>query len=609
MTIYRKFNIFIFLSTLILITAFGISYSYLEHKADRERMKTVAFTVGQIIEDTISVHMRMDDRKELAGMLDHYSHLARVRDIRITDMQGYVKVATDGELVNTRVEASVLERSGITEGGTITDYGRKHRWVQAIENGPECFRCHPSDGHINGFIVINFQEETYEGLIGRRFSFVNGVIIFISMLVAVSMYYFVQRLIIKRLAVLDTIIGRFRNGEKDVQVETGGNDEIARLGAQFNELINHLSHIDTQREILFTRILLSKQEWQRTFDAILDMIIIHDDGMKILQVNRAFAEYFGVSPKDVVDRHLPDIPVLEGELISFISNVNNMVIGEGRVKELVDKRTDSIFNVMIFPLNSSPEMVRDETYGQCWIHVIRDVTEEKDREMQLILNERLASLGRMASGIAHEINNPLAAISGCAEGLLSRIKKNKYDRKHFARYLDIIGEEVGRCKKITTSMLSFVKKQDEGRKKVDVAAVIDSALEVIAFQKRLDAVEVRRDYRGQPTDIQCSEGEIRQALIIIIANALDAMDEKGVLSISTRTEGKGAVIKIRDTGSGISEEDLGRIFDPFFTTRSDAGGVGLGLSIAKKIVDNHKSRIGVSSLQGRGTTFTISLPL
>jgi len=256
---------------------------------------------------------------------------------------------------------------------------------------------------------------------------------------------------------------------------------------------------------------------------------------------------------------------------------------------------------------------------------VQDITEKKEKEIRLIMSERLASLGQIASGIAHEINNPLATIGACAEGLLNRIRKGRVDHKLSENYLKMITEEVARCKGITTSMLSFVRQTTYEKKTLDIHSVLDKTLELISFQGRLKDIEVIKKYNGT-LSVNGSEGDLRQVLLAIIVNALDAMEDRGTLMIETditsfdrpieNRAGTGSypetresvAINISDTGPGISPEIVNRIFDPFFTTKSDKGGIGLGLSIADKIIKDHNGHIIISSDKGKGTTFQITLP-
>ncbi len=256
---------------------------------------------------------------------------------------------------------------------------------------------------------------------------------------------------------------------------------------------------------------------------------------------------------------------------------------------------------------------------------VQDITDKKEKELRLHMTEKLAALGQMASGIAHEINNPLATIGACSDGLLNRLKKGRFDDELFENYLKIINEEVIRCKGITTSMLSFVREATYERKDVDIHSILDNTLELITLQGRLKDIEVIKNYEGMLI-VRGSEGELRQVILTIIVNALDAMRDRGALTLSTgiipygpiapdsfendeeKGGDRGVFIKICDTGPGVPPDITSRIFDPFFTTKSTEGGVGLGLSIAHKIIKDHSGTITVASGKDRGTVFEIILP-
>ncbi len=358
-----------------------------------------------------------------------------------------------------------------------------------------------------------------------------------------------------------------------------------------------------QQQDLLNKISVSRRQWLATFDSITDMISIQDMDATIIKANKAFARYFGLDIVDVLNKNYweffdctamraPDIP-------------EKLSLSEWRptVAEFSDPASGKILRFSIFPYYS----ITGELVGT--VHVARDITEERDREMRLILSERLASLGQMASGIAHEINNPLATIAGCSEGLMNRVKQGRIDSELFENYLTTIQEEVMRCKSITTGMLAVVRNSSYATKNVDMHELIDKTVELIVFQGRLRDVEVVKNYTAHPLQLHGSEGELKQAILAILTNALDAMQERGMLQIGTEITEQDAVISIRDTGPGIAEEHMRRIFDPFFSLKLDSGGTGLGLSIANRIINNHNGRITVDSIVGKGATFSIVLPL
>ncbi|MEK6693535.1 MAG: PAS domain S-box protein [Nitrospirota bacterium] len=352
----------------------------------------------------------------------------------------------------------------------------------------------------------------------------------------------------------------------------------------------------------FRIVASAKQEWQDTFDNITDLIFIHDRDYIVLRANRAFAKYFGLSPTEMIGKNCHEL--FFGKDSPVLSCPSDIAMDEGQevTTEVFMPRTSRIFRMSSFPFYISERDVHS------FICIARDITEEKDREMRLAMSERLATLGHVASGIAHEINNPLASIAGCAEGLLTKVKKGQYDPVLCEKYLNVIEEEILRCKNITTSMLSFARKTTYEKREVNINDLLDKTLEIIGFQGRIKDIEFVRNYKEDISKIPGSEGELRQVFLTIITNALDAMEDRGRLTIETGIEGEKVFIKITDTGPGIPSEIKEKIYDPFFTTKSEKGGTGLGLSIAQRIINNHNGNIDVTSETGKGTTFRIILP-
>ena len=191
--------------------------------------------------------------------------------------------------------------------------------------------------------------------------------------------------------------------------------------------------------------------------------------------------------------------------------------------------TGKIFEVSSFPYSSS----EGERTGS--VVILKDITQKKESEMGLIMNERLAALGQMASGIAHEINTPLATIAACNEGLLCRVEKENIGSLLFRSYLKIIEEEIERCKKITTGMLSFVRRSDLEKKEIDVNEVLDKTLDMVSFQGRLKEVEILKNFQRMMPKVLGNDGELMQVFLSIVVNALDAMQDKGTLTLETGT--------------------------------------------------------------------------
>ncbi|MBW2058773.1 MAG: GAF domain-containing protein [Deltaproteobacteria bacterium] len=224
----------------------------------------------------------------------------------------------------------------------------------------------------------------------------------------------------------------------------------------------------------------------------------------------------------------------------------------------------------------------------------------KDR--QIMQSEKLASLGQLAAGIAHEIRNPLGIISGSAETLLKQ--SDPETRLEMARY---IMEESDRINSMISNFLDFARPKEPVLRRCDLGDLLSRTLNLITPQANRAKVDILREIPADPLLVWIDPEQIQQALLNVTLNALEAMPDGGVYRVTLSRDGKdGVVIRLSDTGSGIPQERVSRIFDPFFTTKD--GGTGLGLSIAHTIVEKHGGTISVSTGPDRGTTFVVSLP-
>ncbi len=248
-------------------------------------------------------------------------------------------------------------------------------------------------------------------------------------------------------------------------------------------------------------------------------------------------------------------------------------------------------------------------------HVIaigEDITARVEANRAVARAEKLAAIGRLAAGVVHEINNPLATISACAEALESRVSGGEFQDSpgldDLREYLGLIRSEAFRCKTITNGLLDFSHTRSSEHVLVDLADVISSAARLLGHQQRGEQVEFQIDTPDDLPRVSGDAGQLQQAVIALATNAIDAMPDGGVLKISSRENGSTVLVEVSDTGVGIAQENITKIFEPFFTTKEIGKGTGLGLAVCYGILTEHDGSLDVQSTPGVGTTFTISLP-
>jgi two-component system NtrC family sensor kinase len=227
-------------------------------------------------------------------------------------------------------------------------------------------------------------------------------------------------------------------------------------------------------------------------------------------------------------------------------------------------------------------------------------------QAQLIQSEKLASMGQLAAGVAHEINNPLGTIL-----LYSDIMhKEVQPESQHGQDLKMIMDEATRCKRIVSDLLNFARQNEVLAQETDLNALLDQVMIELGEQPEFAGIQMSLAVEPGLPVIQADSAQLRQVFVNLMDNAAEAMPDGGRLTVSTRRGSDGYVaVDVQDTGMGIPEENLGRLFTPFFTTKPIGKGTGLGLAIVYGIVKMHRGQIEVHSQVGSGTTFTVTLPI
>jgi len=392
-------------------------------------------------------------------------------------------------------------------------------------------------------------------------------------------------------------------------------ESIRRLvdaAAQQTALAAHVSSL--YDAALDASITYATEEQKRFTDAIIDSLPISlyavDRNYRIVAWNRN-RELGGQGiPRDAaIGRNIFD--VLTRQRRDILEAEFKRAFETGEIERFEQETTQPNGASQHWLISKIP--MRNE--GGMVTHVItvgEEITARVEANRAIGRAEKLAAVGRLAAGVVHEINNPLATIAACAEALESRVDEGVYgastDTEDLRDYLRLIRDEAFRCKTITNGLLDFSRTRAGQQVPVNVSQIVQSAAHLLSHQSRGQAIEIRVDAAQDVTLISGDEGQLQQAVIALSTNAIDAMPDGGLLTLRTRDEDGFVRIEVSDTGVGISPEHLTKIFDPFFTTKEIGRGTGLGLAVCYGIVTEHGGRLDVQSTIGVGTTFTISIP-
>lgn len=378
--------------------------------------------------------------------------------------------------------------------------------------------------------------------------------------------------------------------------------------------------------LIENRWMDTSEELARTFHVQKNLIESSIDGIiacnkegKIIICNKSMEQMLGYPRSELIGIKTIDELFCPGESEKFrIVLASDEFGGQGRLflyESCLAGADDSRIPVQLsatMPVQEEVEagivcFFRDE-------REIRKLAQEVANQARMLHQDKMISLGKLAASVVHEINNPLAGILNYTRlmiKILSRGTLAPDAAQKFKGYLSLMESELERCSKIVSNLLAFSRKSKLEFSPVDINELLSKCVDLSSHKMALQNIRVETEFARELPMIKGDGNQLQQCMINLIFNAIDAMPQGGVLSLDSRFVPSKSVVSVhvRDTGCGISKDDLLYIFDPFFTTKIEGKGLGLGLSTTFGIIDRHKGTIHVESEPGKGTIFTIELPV
>jgi two-component system NtrC family sensor kinase len=384
-----------------------------------------------------------------------------------------------------------------------------------------------------------------------------------------------------------------------------------REGVFVPEDIRLLSTLATHAAVVianarfFEMVRRAKEQWETAFDALSEGIAVVDDEGRVRRANRALASLLGVPLPNVIGAPLGE--ALLGKPNALVELLAATRRGD-RPAPLVARSERPRRAVRV-----NAARIPGATTEQSIVVMVEDVTEQQALETQLVQSEKLAAVGQLVSGVAHELNNPLTSIAGLSEFLLEQKELGKKDRGH----LQVIQEQAERAGRIVRNLLTFARKGAAERIPVDLNDVIRRTLSLTSYDLKLKDISVERELSGALPEVLGDRHGLQQVVLNLITNAAHAVAENPrerprEITVSTWFDGQ-VHLRVADTGPGIPDDLVQSVFTPFFTTKEPGKGTGLGLSITYSIVESHGGQITVEPRNprdgsGGGAAFRVDLP-
>jgi PAS domain S-box-containing protein len=442
--------------------------------------------------------------------------------------------------------------------------------------GLACFAVSRSAGHIlKNLFVLSGHKELWAGI--RPFS---GAINSVMFIVVASITLFFER-----------IWNIYQLILRDRQAIKEAHGELLFLNQNLEKIINERT----------LALQSSEFKYRQIFEVSKDMILVTDRNGLILDLNPAGQKMLGLEHLETPAGGKSIQDFLEGR--HPWEKIEAAIVSDGFITnfEVHLKAVDGMSKRVLL----GASLARSKN-GDSLHFLIKDVEERRRMEAQMAQADKLASIGELSSGVAHEINNPLGVILGYTQLLL------RGESADSPRYQDFktIEKHARSCKGIVEDLLSFARTSAPEQETVDIHTVIDEVLDFVQPHTGLEKIEVEKQYDRTLAPLILNPKKIKQVIMNLVMNARHAVGDTGTLTVATRKDADTGhtCICIRDNGYGIEKEDLLRIFDPFFTTKPTGEGTGLGLSVSYGIVKSHGGDITVTSEPGKGSEFIVSIP-
>lgn len=326
-------------------------------------------------------------------------------------------------------------------------------------------------------------------------------------------------------------------------------------------------------------------------------LVAIDDNQKITSLNHVAGSVLSLSADEVIGKDA--MQIIPTDLWELLESLD-------LEKDIVEKEIDcAVFEGKVIPLEVSATLLNDEDGTFLgYVLLFKDLSEVRSLRKEIARSQRLASVGRLAAGVSHEIRNPLSSIKGFA----TYFKERYHDVPENQQISNLMIQEVDRLNRVVGQLHEFARPIKISKKSIQIKSFIENSLKLIERQAKEANIKIQTSLLTEIDKVFVDPDRINQVLLNLYLNAIESMENEGNLSVTLidTVEKDGIEILISDTGKGISKDDLTHIFDPYFTTK--ASGTGLGLAIVHNIIEAHNGKIKVESLLGHGTTVTVLLP-
>ena len=579
--------------------------SLYQHQLSQERSQA-SWEINRLLQAALENAMLKRDLPGLREVIKRLGAQEGVRSAMILAPDGEVRFASDSFLLGQHFP---LPAEADSQSTLFTrDFRGRDvmRSINPVRNKPECAGCHdtPEAHPVNGVLVVDYDAAPIRHKAVISAATLGGMGLLLLVLTLLGSTWFFRRHILSPVSQLASASRALSDGRLDTRVNLQGQDELAHLGATFNNMAANLQELirKTREQEHFLQSLV---------DAIPDGVrVIDTQNFEIVLDNKAYRDQLGLPEGSeargqacYASSHGRDSPCPPGLAVCPILEIAQ---DYKPVKALMEFHRKDGHKTKVEVFSAPMHALKDNQDRQYIVESSRDL----HRLTTFSQEQRLAEMARLATGVAHEIHNPLTSIRIALHATQRATASEPEKYSIFRQYLELVDQEIDRCIDVTERLLKLGMRPPKSPQLVDMNRAVRETLSLEHWEIEERQVELVIDWQEPPPQVLASDTEIRMIALNLIQNALHAMPRGGRLEIRTERDENGWVhLTITDNGVGISAQNAARVFEPFFSHRADGvNGTGLGLPICKTVVENYGGRIDFTSQPNLGSTFRVHFP-
>lgn len=599
----------ILVSTLFLFLFLGLYRIQLENELSKASSR-----VNELLQASLENAMLKRDIPGLAGIVDRLGDLEGIDHVMILNPKGVVRFSSDSEMLGRVYDLESgkdcpncldPDSPGETTAFITNERGNEVlRSINPVQNREACQTCHGAIAvnPVNGILFVDYSASTlkHQAMVMSSLLLFAGFLVLL--LLATIVWWGQRQLVLKPIEKLASATDRISNGHLEERVNLHGEDEFARLGQRFDgmavALENGMQKLESREQFL-----------QALINSVPDAVVVIDEEFRILNANEAYCRMSGYSLGEVIGNHChtcshgretPCPPTMQTCPVVELADEQS----ELKCMQTFITRDGSECPVEITA--SSVELEINGKMQRLTIESIRNMAEV----MRFSQEQRLSGLGLLASGVAHEIYNPLASIRLAIQSSIRKLGRQGADLDELLSDMQLIDNEIDRCVSITERLLKLSRHPVERLQPIDAHVALIETASLVGYESDRAGIEIKVQPHATDSVILGDDSDLRMLILNLVQNAFHAMPNGGRLNIATDDKDGLLHLDFQDTGVGIREQDLERIFDPFYSHRADSDrGTGLGLSICKSITDRFGGTIEALNCPEGGACFHVTLPL